>query len=61
MIVDTAMRFVNDDLLFLFRVMSLIVSALSFCLAESGASQMQGSENTAHLKGKLANLTETCR
>ena len=21
----------------------------------------QGSENTAHLKGKLANLTETCR
>ena len=30
-------------------------------IGETAMSQMQGSENTAHLKGKLANLTETCR
>lgn len=28
---------------------------------DGGASAMQGSENTAHLKGKLNNLMETCR
>ena len=31
-------------------------------VTEGGASGMQGgSENTAHLKGKIVNLTETCR
>ena len=30
-------------------------------LGETALSQMQGSENTAHLKGKLSSLTETCR
>ena len=30
-------------------------------MTDGGASQAQGSENTAHLKGKLNSLTETCR
>ena len=30
-------------------------------MTDAGASQAQGSENTAHLKGKLNSLTETCR
>jgi chromosome segregation ATPase len=28
---------------------------------EANAAQAQGSENTAHLKGKLNNLMESCR
>ena len=46
-----------------FRGYLCMIFSFGYDIVETAVSQMQGAgnENTAHLKGKLASLTDTCR